>query len=79
MNTFDFFGIPPWLFILLVVWTVIWKGLALWRAAHRQSKPWFVFFLVINTMGIVEIIYLYFISKDSSSNENSGKLPGYES
>ncbi|MDO8664426.1 MAG: DUF5652 family protein [Candidatus Liptonbacteria bacterium] len=52
-------------FILLVIWSIVWKGLALWRAARDGSKPWFVALLVINTMGILEILYLYVFSKNA--------------
>ena len=46
------------LFLLILVWSLIWKGLALWRAARRQEKVWYVILLVLNTAGIAEIIYL---------------------
>jgi hypothetical protein len=51
------------LLILGVVWTLIWKALAMWRAAKVGSKGWFVILLVVNTLGILDIIYLYVISK----------------
>jgi hypothetical protein len=51
-------GISPTLLILAVVWTLIWKGLALWRSATLREKWWFIAILVINTFGILEIIYL---------------------
>ena len=51
------------LIILGVVWTLIWKALAMWRAAKVGSKVWFVILLVVNTLGIMDIIYLYVVSK----------------
>ncbi len=48
---------------LLVVWSVIWKGMALWKAARLGSKAWYVALLVINTAGLLEILYIYFFSK----------------
>jgi len=60
------------LFFILVIWSVVWKGLALWKAAHEESKPWFVALLIINTVGILEILYLYVFSK-KSSGENVPK------
>lgn len=50
-------------FILLIIWSGVWKGLALWRAARLKSIPWFVALLILNTVGILEIIYLL-ISRD---------------
>ena len=51
------------LFGLVIIWSLVWKGLALWRAARNSSKPWFVVLLIINTAGILEILYLYVFSK----------------
>ncbi len=48
---------------LLAIWSVIWTGLALWHAARRQEKGWFIFFLLVHTAGIVEFIYLMFVAK----------------
>lgn len=56
----------PWIalgFAVLAVWTIIWKGLALWKAAENKSKPWFIVLLLVNTIGILEIIYIFFFSK----------------
>lgn len=51
-------------FILVVVlWAVVWKGLALWHAARRGQYWWFLILLVVNTLGILEIIYLFFVAK----------------
>jgi len=51
--------------VVLAIWSTVWKALALWRAARVGSKGWFVVFLLINTLGILEIIYIYSISKKS--------------
>ena len=47
----------PWIYFALL-WTIIWKLLALWQAARRSQKVWFVALFIINTLGILEIIYL---------------------
>jgi len=52
----------PWLLPILI-WSIIWKGLALWKAAQLRSKIWFVILLVVNTAGILEILYLYVFTK----------------
>ena len=49
--------------ILLVLWSVFWKGLALWHSARRSQPWWFVIMLVVNTVGILEIIYLFGVAK----------------
>ena len=53
-----------WVWVILV-WIFIWKGLALWQASQRKQKIWFLLILVINDLGILEIIYLaYYYFKD---------------
>ncbi len=44
--------------LLLVVWSTVWKGIAMWRSGRRDQKVWFVAILILNTVGILEIIYL---------------------
>ena len=57
----------PFLLVLLLAWTIAWKGLALWRAAKNDSKVWFVVLLLVNTLGILEILYLYVFGKEKPS------------
>ncbi len=58
---------------VLIIWSIIWKGLALWRAAKRGDKVWFIVLLIVNTAGILEIIYLFFVTgaKFSDFTNNS--------
>lgn len=49
--------------ILLVVWVFFWKGLALWHAAKNNERGWFLALLILNTMGILEIVYLFGVRK----------------
>lgn len=48
--------------ILLVAWSLIWKGWALWRAARNTHKAWYIIMLILNTAGILEIIYIFAFS-----------------
>lgn len=47
------------LFFLIVFWTLPWKGVALWYAARDDKKIWFIALLVLQTIGILEIIYIF--------------------
>ncbi|MFO0718640.1 MAG: DUF5652 family protein [Candidatus Paceibacterota bacterium] len=58
-----FFSNHPALAFAIMLWSIIWKGLALWRSAQLSHKKWFIAILVINTVGILDIIYLYFVAK----------------
>lgn len=48
---------------IAIIWTLVWKGLSLWRAARRGDRNWFVALLILNTMGILDILYIYVFSK----------------
>lgn len=47
----------------LLIWAIVWKGFALWRAAKNDSVGWFVALMILNTLGILEILYIYVFSK----------------
>lgn len=49
--------------IITLVWSFIWKGFALWISAREGKKRWFIPILIFNTLGILEIIYIFFFSK----------------
>ncbi|HHV16011.1 MAG TPA: hypothetical protein GXX58_05495 [Gelria sp.] len=48
----------PMIMYPLLIWSIFWKGLALWRSARMNHRGWFIALLVINTVGIFEIIYI---------------------
>lgn len=62
----ELFGQYWWLLAILVLWSIIWKGIALWKSARDGSKVWFVIMLIVNTVGILEIIYIFAVSRSKS-------------
>lgn len=50
-------------FFILAIWSIVWKGFALWIAAREGKKWWFAPILIFNTVGILEIIYILFFSE----------------
>ena len=60
---------PVWTPIITILiitgalWDVVWKGIALWRAARNSHQVWFIFLLIVNSVGILPIIYILFFSK----------------
>jgi methionyl-tRNA synthetase len=51
------------LFVILIIWSAIWKGIALWNAGKNRQLAWFVVMFILNTAGILPIIYLLFFKK----------------
>ena len=69
MNQYLGYSKAPLLILaLIVIWTLFWKGYAVWTAAKNNHKGWFVALLVFNTLGILEIIYLFAIAKKKWSD-----------
>ena len=64
-----FWSSPIWvtLFSLAVAWSAVWKGIALWRAGRNGSLIWFIVLLVVNTLGILEIIYIFGFSRKKAA------------
>jgi methionyl-tRNA synthetase len=60
----QFFLMNQWLLIIALIWSMIWKGLALWKSARRKEEWWFIVLLVVNTLGILDILYLYVFSRE---------------
>lgn len=69
----QFLQANPQILPFLGIWALVWKGFALWRAARKEQKPWFVAILILNTLGILEIIYLFLVPKLQSLLKNKKK------
>lgn len=68
MNQLELFmdtsnGLFLFILLALAIWTVAWKGVALWKSARHSHKKWFIALLIINTAGILDILYVFFFSK----------------
>ncbi len=46
------------LLVPLIIWEMIWKGIALWKSGRNNQLGWFVVIFILNTVGILPIIYL---------------------
>lgn len=69
-SSFLLLPLLDWLVILVLLWVMPWKGIALWRAARNKHLWWFVALLILNTLAILEIIYIFGFSKKV---KNGGK------
>jgi hypothetical protein len=61
-NMFPFplyFAYVLWLIIPIAIWSTFWKILGLWFSARNGEKTWFIVFVFINLLGILEIYYLH--------------------
>lgn len=56
-------NIPLGLIGLLTVWDLFWKAVGLWYALKNNQRNWFVAIFILNTLGILPLIYLKFYQK----------------
>ncbi|MEI6144156.1 MAG: DUF5652 family protein [Candidatus Berkelbacteria bacterium] len=62
--------LPTWLPIVIVIlalWEIPWKGVALWKAARNKDLAWFIILLIVNTLGILEILYIYILGNKKNA------------
>ncbi len=72
------------LFYFALIWSIFWKAVALWRSAKSNQTIWFIAILivgiVINPLGILEIIYLFwFAKKKLTIDEMRGWIENFSS
>lgn len=72
------FGMTPSLFIATLLFVsmiaLALKGVALWHASRNAQLTWFIFLVVVNTFGILEIVYLLFFrpkEEEETSTEDT--------
>lgn len=64
---------------VILIWELVWKGIALWKSAKNSHSYWFIAILILNTVGVLPIAYLildkyYFNKAATSSVVKSTKL-----
>ncbi len=52
--------------IAVIIWQLPWKGYALWTAARRKEVGWFILIFLVNTLAILEILYIFWIAKENT-------------
>lgn len=61
----------PYMILAVVLWTLPWKAWALWLAARRGDIWWFLGLIIISTLGLLEMVYIFFIAKQSDGREQT--------
>jgi len=58
-----------WFILLLVLWDIIWKVIAMWKSARNNQMGWFICIVLFNTIGILPIIYILLDMKKKLAKE----------
>jgi hypothetical protein len=53
----------------LIIWSTVWKGIGMWQASKKRHLKWFIAILVLNTAGILPIVYTQFFAKKVGKNK----------
>lgn len=56
-------GMSVWLLAIILIWGLVWKLLALWKSARKNDLVWFILIAVLNTVGVLPILYIFVFSK----------------
>ena len=76
LQQFGVFLLP--VLAIVLVWSFAIKGVALWTSARKGHKVWFVVFLLINDIGVLELIYLTWFSKEKHAVLDISPEPSVE-
>ena len=68
-----FFLDNPWIIVLILIWTLPWKAAALWRAARRGHLGWFLTIILLNTLAILDILYIFVFSRPSLAEKQQSQ------
>ena len=80
-TSYDLYQQPAKIMLALAVagiWSLIWKGFGLWYAAKEGKKGWFWAILILNTLGLLPIIYLLWFREREAEAELEPAEPKVE-
>jgi hypothetical protein len=64
MIDIDIFSNP--FFIIAIVIELVFKGVALWKCGRNNQLVWFIAIFILNTAGILPIVYLLAFQKNKN-------------
>lgn len=56
-------GMSVGLLAIIFIWSFVWKLIALWMSARKKHVAWFIILGIVNTIGILEILYIFIFHK----------------
>ena len=72
-DTASSLGVSLWLLVVILIWSLFWKLLALWKSARKGHAVWFIVIAIFNTIGILDILYIYVFSDINYKNKTAKK------
>lgn len=56
------------LLVVILLWSIFWKCYSVWIAVKNNDKRWFIALLILNTVGILDIIYIFSVAKKNTGD-----------
>lgn len=47
-----------YILVLVAIWELVWKLIAMWKAGRNNHLAWFIGIAILNTAGILPIVYV---------------------
>ncbi len=66
----EFIAQNQWIIWVTIFWVIPWKGVALWKSARLGRKKWFIALLILNTLAVLEILYIFVFDKKKNREED---------
>ena len=60
-------------YLIIGLSILLFKALALWHSARHSQKWWFAAVLILNTLGILPLVYLFFFRPDRKKTNIFGR------
>ena len=73
MDLLSFYENNTAFLLLVLLWSLPWKGVALWKAVENKQKIWFVVILVTSTFALLDALYIFYFSKKHSGAKTDSK------
>tara|TARA_Y100000034_G_scaffold135595_1_gene208187 strand:- start:997 stop:1227 length:231 start_codon:yes stop_codon:yes gene_type:complete len=61
------------LFLVAMIWDLIWRCFGVWKSTKNNQPIWSILFVLLQTMGILPILYIFIFSK--MKKKTSAKKP----
>ena len=55
--------------MIAILWEATWKIIAMWKAGRNNHLAWYICIALINTVGILPIVYILMHRKNPIKNE----------
>jgi len=56
------------LLVILSIWSSVWKIIAMWKSAKNNHLVWFIAIAIVNSVGILPIIYILLNRKNNETS-----------